>query len=47
GSIDQQIHHSIPIYQIVENKLGQLPPQPLSFYYLTKIRETVYIIYKQ
>ncbi|CAG8846377.1 49_t:CDS:1, partial [Gigaspora margarita] len=47
ASIDQQIHQSIPVYRIVENKLNQLPSQPLLFNHLTKIREIVYIDHKQ
>ncbi|CAG8836544.1 8503_t:CDS:2, partial [Gigaspora margarita] len=47
ASIEQQFHHSILVYQLVENKLNQLAPQPLSFNNLENIRETVYVEHKQ
>ncbi|RIB26090.1 hypothetical protein C2G38_2030517 [Gigaspora rosea] len=47
ASIKQQIHRSILVYQLVENKLNQLAPQPLSFNHLENIRETVYVEHKR
>ncbi|CAG8520091.1 15270_t:CDS:2 [Racocetra fulgida] len=42
ASVDQQIHRLTPTYQIVENKLDQLPSQPLQFKCLANIRKTAF-----
>ena len=39
--VDQQIYSSIATYQIIENKLNQLPSQPLLFNHLTNIRKLI------
>ncbi|CAG8699479.1 10223_t:CDS:2, partial [Cetraspora pellucida] len=45
--IDQQIHSSVPMYQIVENTLSQLSCQPLLFNHISDVRKTEIIKHKQ
>ncbi|CAG8725428.1 39370_t:CDS:2, partial [Gigaspora margarita] len=47
ASVDQQIHCLTPTYQIVKNKLDQLPCQPLQFNCLSNIRKTACVEQKR